>query len=241
MLKRISPRDKQLWVVAYVNQKGDSPLLDEAFWDLENAMEGGADAVVFINEWSSHEELKNCLDGVRKKYQGPLGVNYLPKEASPDYGTIEAFSLAKDYSLQIVWTDFSGVDLIKEKPEISLHTIENQKCNEFFYCSGIHMKYSNLIDPNKPIEKSALQAMGWLDGIIMTGPKTGIAVDVDKLKRARAVLGNYPLGLASGVSPENAEQLAPHADFFLVASSLQKENFRIDGQKVKRLRRALGE
>lgn len=208
--------------------------------DLDNCLKGGADAVIFINEWCSLDELERVLKHVRKKYPvGPLGVNYLGDDQSDPYGIHHSFRLAREYNLQLVWTDFSGVDLIKEKSEISLHEIDKVKPENVFYCSGIHMKYSTLLDPNKPIEKSALQAMGWADGIIVTGPKTGVAADPEKMRKARSVIGDYPLGVASGVSPENVHQIREYCDFYIVASSLQDEKKRIVAEKVRRLREKL--
>jgi uncharacterized protein len=230
---------KKLWVVAYVNQEGQSPLESQAFSDVEASLEGGADAVVLINEWCSLEELERTLAAVRRRYpQAPLGVNYLGHEAEP-YGYRDSFRLAREHGLKVVWTDFSGVDLIEEKPPVDLHAIEAERPAETFYCSGIHMKYSKLRNPAKTIEQSALQAMGWVDGVIVTGPKTGVPCDPAVARRARTVLGDYPLGVASGVTPENVQEIRELMDFFLVASSLQDAGKRIVRSKVEALRRAL--
>ncbi|MBS1983323.1 MAG: hypothetical protein JST16_04050 [Bdellovibrionales bacterium] len=237
-LRRISPHRHQLWVVAYVNQDGGN-LVDQAFADVDASLGGGADAVVLINEWSSLAELESTMQAVRKRYPKiPLGVNYLGDEAEP-YGYVDSFRLAREYNLCVVWTDFSGVDLIKERKEVSLHAIETLRPSETFYCSGVHMKYSTLIDPGKSIEQSALQAMGWVDGVIVTGPKTGVAANPEQVQRARSVMGDYPLGIASGVSVQNVAEVLPSIDFCLVASSLQNEAKRIQRAKVEELARAM--
>jgi uncharacterized protein len=238
-LRLISSRPKQLWVVAYVNQTGNSPLREEALADVEASMEGGADAVILINEWCSLAELEDALAETRKRHPKiPLGVNYLGDEAEP-YGFRDSFRLAREYQLQIVWTDFSGVDLIEERKPVDLHAIQSERPSDVFYCSGVHMKYSQLRDPSKTIEESALQAMGWVDGVVLTGPKTGVPCNPEHARRARQVMGNYPLGVASGVSAENVHEILPYMDFYLVASSLQGERKRIEGRKVQELRRAL--
>lgn len=240
-LARICSRKKKLWVVSYVNQTGQSPLSDEAISDVDASLEGGADAVILINEWSNLTELENTLAHVRRRFpMVPLGVNFLGDEHD-SYGYIHSFRLAKEYNLAVVWTDFSGVDLIQEKPPVNLHDIEQARASApgTFYCSGVHMKYSTLLDASKTIEQSALQAMGWVDGVIVTGPKTGVSCDPRVVARARGVLGNYPLGVASGVSAENVGEIGQHLDFFLVASSLQNDAKRIVGKKVHALRLAL--
>jgi predicted TIM-barrel enzyme len=234
---------RQLWVVAYVNQIGNSPLLEQAYADIDNSFEGGAqgaDAVVLINEWSSLAELEVTVAGVRRRYPDiPLGVNYLGDPKEP-YGFADSFRLASAYDLQIVWTDFSGVDLIQEREPVSLHDIQNVRPGHVFYASGIHMKYSTLRQPEKTIEESALQAIGWVDGVIVTGPKTGVPCNPELAARARHVLHDYPLGVASGVNSENAYQIKDIVDFCLVASSLQDGAKRISAEKVRNLRLALG-
>ncbi len=221
--------EKQIWVVGYANGT-----IDEAFIDLEESFNNGANAIVY--ESNDYKKLDLILAEVRKKYPDKIiGVNFLGTDDSlMTYK--ETFALAKKHQLQIAWTDFSAVDLIREAPEASLHSIESLKPVKTFYVSGIHMKYSTLLDSKKPIEKSALQAMGWVDGIIITGPKTGVATDHIKAQRTRRVIGDYPLGAASGVDENNIKQLSPYIDFVLVNTSISDKNHRIIGAKVKALR-----
>lgn len=239
-LRRISPHKKQMWVAIHVNQTGNSPLRDNAVAELEAAMEGGADAVILMNLRCQLAELEDVIQYVRPRYPSiSLGVNYLGDDKEP-YGYLDSFRLAREYNLQIAWTDFSGIDLIEERPEISLHQIEEARPESVFYCSGVHMKYSVLKNPSKSIEKSALQALGWMDGVIVTGPATGVACDPEIAKRARSVIGNAPLGVASGASAQNVHTIRDVVDFYIVASSLKGENNRIEREKVQDLREALG-
>ena len=221
--------EKQIWVVGYANST-----VEDAFKDLEESFNNGANAIVY--ESNDFKKLDSILTEVRKKYpEKIIGVNFLGTD--DDLMTYkETFALAKKHQLQIAWTDFSAVDLIREAPETSLHAIETQKPEKTFYVSGIHMKYSTLLDSKKPIEKSALQAMGWVDGIIITGPKTGVPTDHIKAQRVRRVIGDYPMGAASGVDENNIKQLSPFIDFILVNTSISDKNHRIIGAKVKALR-----
>lgn len=223
---------KQIWVVGYVNAT-----LDDYYKDCEEAFNNGADAIVW--ETNDYKKLDEALKAIKAKYPDKtFGVNLLgPDEKLMTYK--ETFELAKKHNLQIAWTDFSGVDLIKEAPETSLHAIDALKPADVFYVSGIHMKYSTPVDPTKTIERSALQAMGWVDGIVITGPKTGVATDPSRAINARSVIGNHPMGAASGVSADNVKTILPYIDFVLVNTSIADKNHRIIGAKVKELRKAM--
>lgn len=234
MLKKFSSNKKQMWVVGYVNAT-----LQDNIKDLEESFNNGADAIVF--ESKDYAKLDKTLGDIRKKYpKKVIGVNFLGPDSNL-HTYKETFELAKKHKLQIAWTDFSGVDLINEAPEVSLHSIMAAKPKDVFYVSGIHMKYSTLKDPTKTIEQSALQAMGWVDGIVVTGVKTGVATSPDTARRARSVIGGYPMGAASGVSAENVNTILPYIDYVLVNTSISDKDHRIIGEKVKALRKAMDE
>lgn len=228
-IEKLSKNKKQIWVVGYTNGT-----VEDALRDLETTFENGGDAIVY--EGGDYRKLDQVLTEVRKKYPTKvIGVNYLGAYVS----YIETFELAKKHNCQIAWTDYSGVDLITEAPEMSLHDIDARKPAGVFYVSGIHMKYLTLRDPNKSIEKSARQAMGWMDGITITGPGTGQATNPEKARRTRAVIGDHPMGAASGVSPENVASLIPYIDYMLVNTSIADSNRRIVPEKLKALRDAI--
>jgi predicted TIM-barrel enzyme len=250
LLASISPRKKKLFVVSYVGQPvpGGEPL-DGTFADCAASIEGGADAVILINEnmpegvkktqFPPLSELEEAVKACRARFpELKIGVNWLGDDKDDPYGYKGGFRLARENGLCLVWTDVSGIDLIKEAPALSLHEIAAARPPGVFYASGIHMKYTHLFDEGKTIEESALQAMGWLDGIIVTGPKTGSASDPEIVKRTRKVIGTYPLGVASDVTAENVATIRDHVDFYIVHTGIQ-EKHRIVAPKVKALRAAL--
>lgn len=226
--KKLSLDKKQVWVVVYVNST-----LEDLYQDIEISFSEGASAVLL--EGKDYLKLDRALKVAKESFSAHVfGVNFL----GPDnhlHSYKETFFLAQKYHLQIAWTDFSGVDLIHEAPEVSLHDIEKNKPQDIFYVSGIHMKYSTLIDSNKSIEKSALQAMGWVDGIVITGAKTAESIDPEKVRRVRKVIGNYPLGVGSGVSAANCHEIREDIDFVIVNSSISDSNHRILKGKVAEL------
>lgn len=225
--EKLSQHKKQIWVVGYTNGT-----LDEALHDAEITFANGGDAIVF--EGGDYKKLDSVLAAARAKFPDKvIGVNYLGATIS----YIETFELAKKNNLQIAWTDYSGIDQVEDAPEISLHHIDESKPKGVFYVSGIHMKYLTLKNPNKSIEQSARQAMGWMDGICITGPATGHATNPEKAKRARAAIGDYPMGAASGVSPENAKDILPYIDYALVNSAISTKEHRIIPERLQALRK----
>lgn len=236
-LRAISSRAKQLWPVIYVDPANLASNLER---DIEASFEGGADACV-IEIGKDIPALTKACEHARAKYPtAKLGVNYLGDDGDDKYGYVTSFRLAKEYGLEITWTDFCGVDLIKELPEVSQHAIEAARPANTFYVSGIHMKYGTLLNPDKTIEQSAYQAMGWVEGLVITGPKTGVPTDPDRARRVRQVVGSYPMGAASGVTAENFASIGDYVDYCLVNTSISDPDHRILVDKVRRLRQVMG-
>jgi hypothetical protein len=234
-LRAISPRAKQLWPVIYTDAARPEATAER---DVAAALAGGADAVV-LELGDDVGPLERALKAVRARFPGAkVGANFLGSDADP-YGFHATFRLARELDLAIAWTDFSGVDRIRERDEISLHDVEAERAPGAFYVSGVHMKYGTLLDPSKSIEQSALQAMGWVEGLVITGPRTGMPADPELAKRARRVIGAYPMGAASGVSAQNFASIRDAVDFCLVNTSISDADHRILTDKVRELRRAM--
>jgi len=62
-----------------------------------------------------------------------------------------------------------------------------------------------------------------------SGPATGVAAEVDKIADLRRSLGpDLPLAIASGVTPANAHEFAPHLTHILVASGVSSSFHEFD-------------
>lgn len=64
---------------------------------------------------------------------------------------------------------------------------------------------------------------GRADAVLVTGPATGQPVDAAFLEAVRHHAGETPVLVASGLSPERAPQLCPHADGAIVGTWLKRD------------------
>jgi uncharacterized protein len=79
---------------------------------------------------------------------------------------------------------------------------------------------------------------GCADGVIVTGSATGAPIDLALLRQARAAAGDAPLYAGSGLTPENAAELAPHCDGAIVGTWLKRDGdvrAPVDAARVGRL------
>src|SRR5262245_19066696 len=76
---------------------------------------------------------------------------------------------------------------------------------------------------------------GYMDVVTTSGPGTGHAADTNKIWRMKLALGDTPLAIASGITPENVGNYLPHADSFLVATGISHSFTELDPSRVRAL------
>lgn len=71
--------------------------------------------------------------------------------------------------------------------------------------------------------------------IATSGQGTGQAADIDKIRVMKQALGDFPLAIASGVTPDNIEDYLPHSDCYLVATGISRSFTQLDETLLDRL------
>ena len=86
------------------------------------------------------------------------------------------------------------------------------------YFGGTAFKKQREVDPSR-YGDAAREACPFMDVITTSGVATGQEADLGKIETFRAAIGDRPMALASGISPENAEAYAD-VDCFMVATGI---------------------
>lgn len=77
--------------------------------------------------------------------------------------------------------------------------------------------------PEEKHRLSARVARDFMDVVCTSGVATGHEADVAKIETFRAAIGDIPLAIASGITPENAKRYAGLVDMILVATGINYE------------------
>ena len=150
-----------------------------------------------------------------------VGVNLLALRAD------EAVSTVLHSTLDGLWTDDAGIrddHVIKNAIETMMLLGLDDK---LVYFGGTAFKYGVLIgDPEKAARNAALH----MDVVTTSGDGTGSPPDVRKIEAMRKGAGDNALAIASGITPENVGNY--DADFFLVATGIQRDFYGVDPDKL---------
>lgn len=200
------------------------------------AYEAGCDGAFLINMQNpntltrmSHENLLNMHQLVKREFATWwVGVNYLDLPAVKIFENVNSF-------VSGVWTDNAEIyEWLDKQVEAEKIKLAKEKSGwEGLYFGSVAFKYQRDVD-NPGL--AAKIATSFVDVVTTSGKATGSAPDITKIRLMKESINNFPLAIASGVSPENVKEFLPYTDYFIVSTSLLKigtENF--DKDKIKAL------
>ena len=200
----------------------------------------GTAGVFLINHDFPYPQFLPIIRHVRERFPGLwLGVNFLAvtgKEAFPVLANLEREGTPVDG----YWADdarideLSNVDGQVEAKEIA--SIKDACGWRGFYTGGTCFKKQREVAPEHYADAARL-ATGFMDAVCTSGVATGKAADLDKITTFRKAIGNHALTIASGITPENADQYADDIDGFLVATGINHPGdfYNIEPARLARL------
>ena len=196
---------------------------EQARKNIEAALEGNCPGVFLINHDFEKEKLVPVIKDMRKAFPDTwIGVNFLAvtgKFAFPILGELQAEGVQVDG----YWADDARIDERRsddDQPEADeIAAIRRSSGWNGLYIGGTAFKKQREVDPAQ-YARSARIASGFMDVVVTSGVATGHAADVAKIDTFRKNCGDTALGLASGITPENAAQYADAVDLFMVATGI---------------------
>jgi predicted TIM-barrel enzyme len=213
----------------------------------DELVNGGGDMIILINSRTDMPLYEEIIAAVRQRHPTfPLGISALSYGPS---NLTEGFRLAAKFDAQMVWCETVPDELIEYEEDngtytradvtplaLALDTQARLKPSAL-HTAGVHMKYTRPLD-GKSFEEAMQAALGKVDGINVTGPKTGELADVARIQAARRIAGAFPVGLASGVSVENVGEVIGLIDYAIVGTSLKfpEDPLRTSEARVRELR-----
>lgn len=192
------------------------------------AREADADGVFLINHGLPWRDLLRIHAVVERALPGWwIGVNCLDLAPEQVFNEIPA-------SVAGVWVDDGCIreDRPVQTEASALARVRAASGKQALLFGGVAFKYQR---PVHDVAKAARIAAGYMDVVTTSGPGTGHAADVAKIRAMKEALGAKPLAIASGITPENVGEYLPIADIFLVATGISSSFDELDAAKVAAL------
>ena len=202
----------------------------QVFRNVEIAKKAGASGVWLINHTQDGSEsctIENMFDWaskIRKEHELWSGINLL---GTPVWQTI--IWAQREYT-QGVWNDNAGAIETDDNISFMVDNAQVRRKYKGLYFGGVAFKYQK---PVKDLEFVTRQSTALVDVITTSGDGTGIAADIDKIKRMYDYAEGHPLAIASGITPENIDDYLPYVNAFLVATGVSRDFYNFDLDKLK--------
>ncbi len=213
---------------------------EQAQRNIQAAMDGGCPGVFLINHDFEKEKLVPIIKEMRQMFPDYwIGVNFLAvtgKFAFPILGQLQAEGVQVDG----YWADDARIDERRpeeDQPEAEeIASIRKKSGWNGLYIGGTAFKKQREVEPAQ-YGKSARIARHFMDVVVTSGVATGHAADVGKIETFRENCGDRALGLASGITPENAAHYSDAVDLFMVATGINFDGdfYNIDPVRLKHL------
>jgi len=193
--------------------------LEQVIQNVETCIKCGIEKVFIINHVVSANEVLTTAKEIKNRYTNLwVGVNLL------GVPTANAICLPGKM-IDGLWCDGTIT------PEEVIY-----RRFEGMLFGGLAFKYQR--QPSD-LEEACKNATLTTDVATTSGPETGKAASIDKIKTIRQYLGTHPMAIASGVSVDNVESYKHLVDYLLVASSITDKNEIIIEEKLKDLKSKL--
>jgi uncharacterized protein len=188
------------------------------------AMQAGADGVFLINQGTSTRNIvENLIPKIRKEF-GPqlwVGVNAL---GCPVEEVVGMSGRSPESRIDGIWSDDAGVDSLRDDEFDTARSrfLESRKSTGWtgLYFGGTAFKTQADI-PSGKLALVAQRSASFVDVVTTSGRSTGLAADTEKVRILRKAIPDVPLGLASGITPENVDSYLPHVEAYLVATGIE--------------------
>lgn len=196
----------------------------------------GAAGCFLINHDFQPDEFLPIIRDVRSAHPGLwMGINFLAitgKVAFPMLGKLAQEGVAVDG----YWADDARIDEYGENLEArEIAQVYQDSGWEGLYFGGTCFKKQREVAPEL-YGDAARHACEFMDVVTTSGVATGQEADLGKIETFREAIGDTPMALASGITPDNAESYGD-VDCFMVATGINETGnfYDIHPEKLARL------
>ena len=228
---------------------GTSPVLlpvvhpigrEEAFASIRIAHGLGVKGVFLIDQGMSERAVIQLARDVRERYPALwIGINLLSRFPADALKTV----LDERCPVDGLWADYAGIE--EGRVIGSTHPVAEafgfvRRAADWkgLYFGGVAFKYQRQVAA-EDLDAAAEMSLPYVDVLCTSGPGTGYAADVEKVRALRAGLGDHAMALASGITPENVGDYLPYVQAFLVGTGIEERLGVFDPHKIEALLRAM--
>ncbi|MEO0751242.1 MAG: BtpA/SgcQ family protein [Pseudomonadota bacterium] len=165
-----------------------------------------------------------------------MGLNFLAVTGLDAFPQLAALA-QKGCRVDAYWADDARIDERRDdQPEAEAIAHARAGWRGLYFGGTAFKKQRPVAEADHA--RAAKTACDWMDVVCTSGQATGVEAEDTKIATFRDAIGDKPLALASGITPENAHRYAT-VDAFMVATGINHDGnfYDIDPARLRRLLR----
>lgn len=216
-------------IFGMIHLAGQNPI-QRALEELAVFEEEGINGAIIENYHGSLQDVIETLQETHKRKPNVIiGVNVLPNEFH------QSLPLAQQYGAEFVQLD--QVAGTYRSGELDFESYKDVKSEhpDIIVLGGVWPKYHHPIE-GSDLEKDLKTGIQRAEAIVVTGAGTGKETPFDKIKKFRETIGDHPLVVGAGLTPDNAYEQLRISNGAIVGTSLKLDDNTynpIDRQRVR--------
>lgn len=201
-------------IFGMIHLAGQNPVT-RALEELAIFEEEGIDGAIVENYHGSVQDVIETLQETHKRELGVvIGVNILPNDF------YQSLPLAQKYGANFIQLDHvAGIYHSGELNFESYRAVKN-KHPDIIVLGGVWPKYYRPIE-GSDLEKDLKTGIKRAEAIVVTGAGTGKETPLSKIKRFGEIIGDHPLIIGAGLTPDNAYEQLCLSNGAIVGTSLK--------------------
>lgn len=230
--KKVFGVEKPVLGVLHLKGDNDQDVLSRAKLELDAYLAGGIDGVIIENYFGNYYQMRQVLDYiVAERSEICFGVNCLNLDTM-------GFELAIEYEAKFIQLD-SVAGHVKPRDDFSFEAFINmyREKTEALILGGVRFKYQPYLS-ERSLEEDLRIGMSRCDAIVVTQDSTGQETSIEKIMQFRNIVGDFPLIIGAGLTPQNCKEQLNIGDGAIVGSYLKdtyKDTGDVDPEHVSEL------
>ncbi|MFH2062632.1 MAG: BtpA/SgcQ family protein [bacterium] len=234
-------------LLSYAGFPGMEAVTEKALSDLTALESAGFDAVLVENDDDQpHTEFANpaqiaCLTAVTaeicRRARVPVGVQMMLNDWQSSFAVARV--TGAQFTRLDVFVDHVTCRWCEINPDPAEIVAERDRiCPGLLLLTDIQVKYKEMIEPRPLTASAELAVTAGSDGLIVTGPATGVETPLERLQVVRAAYPDFPLFVGAGLTEDNVREQLTVANGAIVGTSIKCDG-RVDFESAKKLREKL--
>ncbi len=189
-------------------------------------------------------QMTELAGDVRRCFDLPLGINVLRNDGRAALAVAAAVGADFIRVNVLCGARLTDQGLIQGEAHVILRERAALRAEGVRILADVGVKHSAPLGRPRPLEEDVVETLerGGADAVIISGPATGQAAELEQVRRARSAAGEAPVLVGSGVTPDNVAAFVPYVDGLIVGTALKEDGVTanpVDRSRVRALIQAL--